>query len=288
MITTKWCSKCEADLPVSDFYKNLARKDGLSTYCVTHHNLEIKNRQDRKKLLNADYCTRCKGILSDIKTRGVVPFEWCEKCRIETNSKYCLDCGKKKSLSDNFQLDYRYKDGYINICKSCMTIRTYKPRDNERLRALAVLGSQCKHCGIQDVRVLVIDHINGGGKADRATFKSPTSFYIHVSDFPKGYQCLCHNCNFLKRIENNEHRKPGPNHDRFKPPPKSKKKKPSKRIIPIEKLTKDRDYEEQGRKMKVWHDDPTNKATKEGIRAKVTKARTGRKLIDGHFVFPVK
>ena len=55
------------------------------------------------------------------------------------------------------------------------------------------------------MRVLVIDHVEGGGKQDRARFKGPNAFYRHVMEHPAAYQLLCHNCNHLKRIERAEH-----------------------------------------------------------------------------------
>lgn len=67
-------------------------------------------------------------------------------------------------------------------------------------------GRKCAHCPIDDLRVLTIDHINGGGTKHRKTFKSPATFYtwLRRNNFPKGYQILCMNCQWLKRLTNNE------------------------------------------------------------------------------------
>jgi len=77
--------------------------------------------------------------------------------------------------------------------------------DYYRLRNQLIeqLGSVCRHCGLGDIRVLVIDHKDGGGEQQRKTI-SMMKFYRLVRDNPKPYQLLCHNCNHLKRIENNE------------------------------------------------------------------------------------
>lgn len=84
----------------------------------------------------------------------------------------------------------------------------YKKRKAEIFKALK---NQCKHCGNSDIRVLQIDHINGGGRKEIKSFNS--GGYLHyyykqlVQDkitFLKKYQLLCANCNWIKRIENKE------------------------------------------------------------------------------------
>jgi predicted HNH restriction endonuclease len=75
-----------------------------------------------------------------------------------------------------------------------------------RAKALEVFGSVCGSCGFSDVRALQIDHVNGGGGAERAVIKSRHSFYNKVIADSTGYQLLCANCNWIKRAENKEYR----------------------------------------------------------------------------------
>ena len=67
---------------------------------------------------------------------------------------------------------------------------------------------QCATCGITDVDVLCIDHINGGGTAHRRAIGIPSGsrFYrwLISKNFPLGYQTLCANCNLKKRIMERE------------------------------------------------------------------------------------
>ena len=62
---------------------------------------------------------------------------------------------------------------------------------------------RCIKCGVGDLRVLSIDHIDGGG-----TRKGEwgTNFYLRLrkDGFPDGYQTLCMNCQKIKQHENNE------------------------------------------------------------------------------------
>ena len=66
----------------------------------------------------------------------------------------------------------------------------------------------CVRCDYDDIRALSIDHINGGGTAERRTnyrLRGQGVYqYLIQLKFPEGYQTLCMNCQFIKRVENNE------------------------------------------------------------------------------------
>lgn len=80
-----------------------------------------------------------------------------------------------------------------------------------RNATLEALGGTCVICGFSDKRALQIDHINGGGDKERKEKGFNGEFHRHVlKSFMKGenkYQLLCANCNWIKRIDNKEHRK---------------------------------------------------------------------------------
>jgi hypothetical protein len=79
-------------------------------------------------------------------------------------------------------------------------------RDNLRAIILKRLGGKCK-CGFTDPRALQIDHVNGGGAADKRG-KGLDTYYRHVLDKiaagSRDYQILCANCNWIKRAERGE------------------------------------------------------------------------------------
>lgn len=67
---------------------------------------------------------------------------------------------------------------------------------------------QCAHCGIIDIDLLCIDHVNGGGGRHR---KEAGYSYIYswlkTNNYPDGFQVLCYNCNMKKTLRedrNNE------------------------------------------------------------------------------------
>lgn len=69
---------------------------------------------------------------------------------------------------------------------------------------------KCKRCGFDDVRALQVDHVNGGGYAHRKSLgNSSTSVYTYLkrNNYPVGFQILCANCNWIKRVENGEYSK---------------------------------------------------------------------------------
>ena len=67
---------------------------------------------------------------------------------------------------------------------------------------------RCARCGEDDLDVLQLDHINGGGAKQIRDLglHGGLSFYIWLMhhDYPSGYQVLCANCNIKKRVTERE------------------------------------------------------------------------------------
>ena len=78
---------------------------------------------------------------------------------------------------------------------------------NNQLRdaVLEQYGKQCASCGFDtDVRILQLDHINGGGNTERRQI-GVRGIRKNALQHPEQYQLLCPNCNWTKRYDNNEH-----------------------------------------------------------------------------------
>ncbi|MCK4385642.1 MAG: hypothetical protein KAW52_05195 [candidate division Zixibacteria bacterium] len=74
-----------------------------------------------------------------------------------------------------------------------------------RKQAFAILGNQCQRCEETDHIVLCIDHlIPVLGKTRRLTVSIYYEIIRHPENAKEKYQLLCRNCNWRKRIENNE------------------------------------------------------------------------------------
>lgn len=84
-----------------------------------------------------------------------------------------------------------------------------KYRKNLRLSLIALLGGKCNRCGFSDIRVLQVDHINGGGRQEFIKVRTSGGAYDRyiLNEIINGstkYQLLCANCNWIKRHENKE------------------------------------------------------------------------------------
>lgn len=70
-----------------------------------------------------------------------------------------------------------------------------------------IIGNQCAKCGFSDIRVLQVDHIHGNGNQHRKTSANHYQNMKSILNDPgilQKFQCLCANCNMIKRAENNE------------------------------------------------------------------------------------
>ena len=56
----------------------------------------------------------------------------------------------------------------------------------------------CNRCGEQDIELLCVDHIIGGGVKHEKERKSPLYRWLIKNNYPEGYQVLCANCNQRK------------------------------------------------------------------------------------------
>lgn len=120
----------------------------------------------------------------------------------------CRECGTELT-DDNWQTANRI-DGRA-ICRTCagaafaaryqanIEVEREKRRENNRRKRQQVIemyGGKCACCEETEIEFLAIDHINGGGGAERKGFKGNT-FYWHLAKTPKrdDLRVLCHNCN---------------------------------------------------------------------------------------------
>lgn len=85
-------------------------------------------------------------------------------------------------------------------------IRTQERTVNDRLleQVLDQYGRKCAKCGFNsDLRILQLDHINGGGNQERRAI-GVRGIRRKALNNPELYQLLCPNCNWTKRFDLNE------------------------------------------------------------------------------------
>lgn len=176
---------------------------------------EFATRSDTGKLRNV--CTECRKY----RTSKILEENTIRNSIIDrTGSKTCCRCHECKPKHEFFGRRSA-SDGLSPACKKCNNSyyseefksrkRANHRRVSDQLRdaALKFLGNRCAKCGIEDKRVLQIDHINGGGVAEKKKLGWgvwPICRDV-LSGVPNKYQLLCANCNWIKRFEMKEHPK---------------------------------------------------------------------------------
>lgn len=105
----------------------------------------------------------------------------------------CIRCGKIPHLKNQSR------------CEKCQQISTEVVRKSKaKLRDqvfTAYGGYVCKCCGETGRRFLSIDHIDESGSEHRKIVDAATFYsWLRRNKYPKGFQVLCHNCNFAKGL----------------------------------------------------------------------------------------
>lgn len=142
---------------------------------------------------------------------------------------YCRDCNSRKikEYRKNSTKHQEYKKQYQQSQKYKATLKSYsqsdhgkrKHRENERQRRRLIKeqvihhysngAMHCSGCGFDNIKALTIDHIFGGGNQHRKQINSKGGgeFYtwLRKNQYPEGFQVLCMNCQFIKKIDNLEH-----------------------------------------------------------------------------------
>lgn len=122
--------------------------------------------------------------------------------------KWCARCKVAKPV-DQYNANAARRDGLSVYCATCTRARMKGDLAALRAAALAHLGGCCQSCGYTaDARALQIDHVAGGGVTARTRDKirDRRLYAAVIADTAGAFQCLCANCNILKRVANGEHR----------------------------------------------------------------------------------
>ena len=121
--------------------------------------------------------------------------------------KSCTRCKVGKPFAE-YHKDKFSADGYRYYCKTCTRELNNHTTSQLRLKVVNALGAICAGCGIDDVRVLCVDHRNGDGYLRRKEQPSGNKYYQNMLEELDRYQVLCWNCNHLKRVTDRESRRP--------------------------------------------------------------------------------
>lgn len=135
--------------------------------------------------------------------------------------KTCLRCHRDLPVTEFYERRSR-RNGHQSRCKSCQKDMVRQQRDNPeflartlayhryygsaiRLEVLRAYGGDppcCACCGERELVFLALDHVRNNGAADRQLIGDSHRIFrwLRRQGFPPGYQVLCHNCNWAKRM----------------------------------------------------------------------------------------
>lgn len=154
------CTKCGVKKPFSKFHKHPRYKNGRMRQCI-----DCVRRANRER----------------------------------QRSKYAALTPEERSWIAQERKDYQqsYRDVTRTRYRKVRNEWRRKTAPILRFRAMKKLGGKCAECGIDDFRVLEIDHVNGGGTADRRKRNDMTR-HLAIINGEQGFQLLCGNCHRIK------------------------------------------------------------------------------------------
>ena len=162
----------------------------------------MTNKSDWKKIKNNPQKLKRKSLSNKI---------WRKK------NRDMLVKQQREDYKKNPEKYVQYRKDFLKDHKNDPVFRKRQRLDSTRrnkalkIALLKLIGEKCVKCGYSDIRALQFDHRFGDGKEDRKKFRANQfyRFYLsHPEKALKKLQTLCANCNHIKRIENNEFRKP--------------------------------------------------------------------------------
>jgi len=161
----KECAKCNEEKERTEFGKANGRKDGLQPYCKQCRKGYASKNKDKLAKYHREYRGREKYQ------------EWLAE--------------------------------YVEKNKEYISSRSKKYRDKLKAKAFCRYGGYvCACCGETEEAFLAIDHINGGDTQHRKEIAKQgfggngIYYWLRKNNYPKGFQVLCHNCNWGKYVNN--------------------------------------------------------------------------------------
>lgn len=148
-----------------------------------------RNRERIKERMNTPYWREYKQKYSkEYGQRDYVKERHRDSCRKYIHSSH----GKDKMKQYQIQFEMSGRASY--------TRKIY--RRDKRLALVSIMGGKCVICGIDDVNVLDIDHVNGDGRDERSIYgdsREVCFYYLKNPDkIPGRIQLLCKNCHYRK------------------------------------------------------------------------------------------
>lgn len=172
--THKTCIRCLMSKPLTEFFRHGGYPGSYCKPCASIYRREYRARPKLPKMMDEP---------------GLGVFKRCSRCELwkvamvgfHKSQNWCKLCAKDLSLKSKDRTRKGNRDRYHKTVAEVITR----------------LGGRCACCGERNRGFLVIDHINGGGTAERRKSKG-VWLYDRVRKEgcpPDKYRVLCYNCN---------------------------------------------------------------------------------------------
>lgn len=180
----KVCRSCREAKPLNAFARR-TDTGGYRNQCMACRN-------------SGQVAARCADCGSTFARLGTTERHLCPRCRPPL-TKPCATCGSEfiGSMQQRRYCSPECRD-------AALAGKRREAHQKLRLKALQAYGGetpQCACCRESLLQFLALDHINGGGHAQRKeTGGGGFWFWLHRHNYPAGFQVLCHNCNFGRQL----------------------------------------------------------------------------------------
>jgi len=115
------------------------------------------------------------------------------KKEIKTKAKANYEKDREKHNRESIEYGRKHPERKNQINRRC-----YQKRKLVVLNHYSNNTCACAFCGIKDIRVLSIDHVEGGGREHkRQTGYNSIYDWLLQNHLPPGFQVLCMNCQFI-------------------------------------------------------------------------------------------
>lgn len=178
----KLCRVCKKVKASSKFNQRDDGRSGLKWACKICQKLKGKESD----------CTRYKKMAKNP--------EWVKKTNQRNRKWSAID--RKQNPENYLRRAKRWRKLNPEKFKEMQKRQRLKYR-MDVLHAYSGKNIQCRCCKIRDIDVLAVDHIKGGGNQHlKKLRKEGKLLYVELKKqgYPKGYQILCHNCNYKKHL----------------------------------------------------------------------------------------
>lgn len=191
--SSKVCSQCKLDKPLTDFYKSPNGKFGTNSWCIPCDKIRYLRRRSGdpyykpRKFGNTKVCKTCN--VEKLKS-----YFHNHEGTFDRKAQSCKSCVKKSKKE--------YNDSHRE--ENSWSGKTYRKRIRyDCLVAYSQDPPSCACCNENYLEFLALDHINNdGNKHRKETGKRGTGMYKYLKErgYPPGFQILCHNCNSSKGL----------------------------------------------------------------------------------------